>query len=120
MCPPGPFIGPNQLIFQDGVLISEIYRGDTQVDYGTGEPYVNGQDISGRNPLNDSIQDLFDLIEKLLKEKPESAERSQSIENIYFDVEYNDKWGIPTKIYHTDMRVMDGVTSLKIEDFEIR
>jgi len=117
MCSKGPRVGPNQLKVENGAIVSQTYIGETTIDYRLGGQFRKGKEVSGNHILNDSIEELFNKIEKILQKKSNIADQKYAAKNFYMNVKYHKELGFPTEIWYSDMTVTDAEFWLQVENF---
>jgi hypothetical protein len=99
----GPYYGPNRLLVRDGVARRVIYQGEPR------DGFRRGDDLTGQRALSDSIESLFEAMQRRI---------STATENTIFEVRYDDEYGFPTVFAFDRPDYDDDQSRIVLSDFD--
>jgi hypothetical protein len=112
-CPRGFGTGPNDIRVENDKLVSVVFQENSQIGY------IESSTNQSAYKLDNSIIEMFDLVEKLLKPDGSNPWLMDEERETYLVVKYDEKMGFPSEVSHSVQNVMDGNTSIRIENFAV-
>ena len=110
-CPRGMETGPNDIRIEDHQIVGFAYQEDSQLGY------VGNSSNQNSYKLDYKVSEVFDIVDRILSQNDSNPLLVDKKSETYFVVKYDDKTGFPVEVSHSVERVLDGHSSIRIENF---